>query len=114
MAAGPGPAAPAGLRRAAYSQYPRCVNLLNETRLATNRTPSLSFFNDHNPCTTGRLGQRTAFGWMGYTVRVHRYRYTIWLVWDGHAQQADWSQVAGRELYVYHLRVISIQTKILT
>ena len=74
--------------------------LLNETAIATNNTPSLSFFNDHNPCTTGRLGQRTAFGWMGYTVRVHRYRYTIWLVWDGHAQQADWSQVAGRELYV--------------
>eukprot|EP01043_Picozoa_sp_COSAG02_P020772 COSAG02_NODE_1032_length_15073_cov_6.097970_10_plen_288_part_00 len=102
MAAAPGPSVPAGLKRAAYSQYPRCVNLLNETTIATNKTPHLTFFNDHNPCTTGKLGQRTSFGWMGYTVRVYEYRFTIWLVWDGRIQQADWSKVAGRELYVYN------------
>jgi iduronate 2-sulfatase len=82
-----GPAAPA-LRTEAYSQYPRCKKAAND-----------SSFDPRNPCTTGRMGQRTAFGWMGYSVRTAAWRYTVWLPWDGAAQQARWGAPAGRELY---------------
>ena len=55
----------------------------------------------HNPCTTGPMGQRTAFGWMGYSIRVEGWRFTVWLGWDGQRQQAQWQDEAGRELYAY-------------
>ena len=71
---------------AAFMQYPRCIKpprsvTESDRGMQTERNkhrdkkrgslqpalwpPSLSEFDDHNPCTTGPQGQRTAFGWMG-------------------------------------------------
>ena len=36
---------------------------------------------------------------MGNSIRTSSWRYTIWLSWDGPKQQADWSRMAGSELY---------------
>jgi hypothetical protein len=105
--------APAALRRqsaaiqgkdAAFMQYPRCIKPTpspprftddagingNGSQAAPLWPPSLSEFDDHNPCTTGQQGQRTAFGWMGYSIRTIRWRYTVWLPWNGTSQTAEW------------------------
>jgi hypothetical protein len=47
------------------------------------------------------MTERSAFRFMGYTVRVDRYRYTEWRAWDGGNLTADWSEagLVGAELY---------------
>lgn len=37
--------------------------------------------------------------WMGYSMRTPEFRYTEWAKWDGKTQTADWTRLAGRELY---------------
>ena len=34
-------------------------------------------------------------------LHTQRYRYTCWLAWNGEIQQADWTKIAGRELYLH-------------
>ena len=99
---------------AAFMQYPRCIKP-QRSASSDNRSsslqplawpPSLSEFDDHNPCTTGRQGQRTAFGWMGYSIRTFDWRYSVWLPWNGTSQTADWAVVDAppgtyQELYAH-------------
>ena len=40
-----------------------------------------------------------AFDAMGYSIRSDRWRYTLWVRWDGATKSPKWSQVVGEELY---------------
>jgi iduronate 2-sulfatase len=73
----------------AFSVYPRCP-----PASVTNA----SLFWQDNDCL---MTERSAFRFMGYTVRVDRYRYTEWRAWDGGNLTADWSEagLVGAELY---------------
>ena len=84
---------------AAFMQYPRCLKSQRSASRGKRASslqqpllwpPSLSDFDDHNPCTTGKQGLRSAFGWMGYSIRTVEWRYTVWLPWNGTTQTADW------------------------
>lgn len=39
---------------------------------------------------------------MGYTVRVDKYRYTVWLPFNQTTATPDWSNVLATELYVHN------------
>jgi hypothetical protein len=43
--------------------------------------------------------ERTAFGYMGYSLRTERWRYTEYVRWNGSALMPMWDQVFSRELY---------------
>jgi len=36
---------------------------------------------------------------MGYSIRTDTWRYTRWVVFDGHTYRANWTHVRGEELY---------------
>ena len=45
----------------------------------------------------------SAFAAMGYTIRTDRWRYTLWVKWDGQRlKPAHPEQVVGGELYDHH------------
>ena len=49
------------------------------------------------PCC---LTPRADFDWMGYTMRLADWRYTLWCKWNGVALTADWANGCGPvELY---------------
>ena len=77
-------------KNATISQYPRCAG---STGAEPWEYPS------DNACTAVA---KTGFSVMGYTLRSDRWRYTIWLKWDGAALAvAGWEgdSVVGEELY---------------
>ncbi len=78
-----------------FTQYPRCAG--------TGKGPGVGRmpweFPTNNPCTQVASG---AFDVMGYTARSDRWRYTVWLKWDGKALKVKgWAgdNVVGEELY---------------
>ena len=42
---------------------------------------------------------RTAFDWMGYSVRTRAWRYSLWCAWDGSRLAPDWRNCTGDELF---------------
>jgi arylsulfatase A-like enzyme len=79
--------APANASAYALSVYPRCPASANA-----------SLYWQDNDCMTT---ERTAFRFMGLSLRTPRWRYTEWLPWNA-SLQADWytpGAAAGVELY---------------
>jgi len=82
------------LKTAAYSQFPRCPCVLNETTgLCPDSTPQWE-----NPCLVTPAAN---FTYMGYSIRTDQFRYNEWRFWNGEKLESDWSEegLAGRELY---------------
>jgi hypothetical protein len=106
LAEQPPPAA--AWKRAAFSQYPRCMN-----STIAQQPPYLA---TRDTCTGGDANQVTH---MGYSMRTATWRYAEWPAWkcyglDGNGPNscsnvnstgaawsgaADWTNLAGRELY---------------
>ncbi len=77
-------------KNATFTQYPRCTSGKD---LEPWEYPT------KNPCTTI---DSSKFSVMGYSIRSDRWRYTLWLKWDGKKRQiAGWhaGNVVGEELY---------------
>jgi iduronate 2-sulfatase len=79
-------------KNATFTQYPRCKSTKEGT--PPNDAPWKSPTN--NPCTHVK---DHAFDAMGYSIRSDRWRYTLWVRWDGASKAPIWSQVVGEELY---------------
>ena len=85
------PAVATSVKPRALSVFPRCVH------------PGMPLFGARglpggldNSCLDV---ERTAFTWMGYTMRTDRYRYTEWVRWNGSALAPIWSHLVATELY---------------
>ena len=65
-----GPTPPASVNSHVLTQHPRCPT-----------TPALGLW-DHNLCIEVPAAK---FGWMGYSLRTDRWRYTAWFPWNGTA-----------------------------
>ena len=77
-------------KNATFTQYPRC---LNSKGFEPWEYPS------SNACTSVASD---SFRAMGYSIRTDRWRYTLWVKWDGkHLKPAGWTgdNVVGIELY---------------
>jgi iduronate 2-sulfatase len=80
------------LKDAAFSQMARC--------------PSTGTLGPESACNEVRLAE---IGYMGYSIRTDRWRYTVWLAFNGTANRAVWPSTAavgaggdgllGEELY---------------
>ena len=70
------------VKNASLSQYPRC-----------NPDPDVS---KKDSC---KQTNRTEIGYMGYSMRTDRYRYTEWVKWNGTDLKPEWSNQIGVELY---------------
>jgi arylsulfatase A-like enzyme len=81
-----------GWKNATFTQYPRCKSTDNGT------PPNTASWNSptDNPCTQVESDKFEA---MGYSIRSDRWRYTLWVKWDGSALAPIWDQVVGEELY---------------
>jgi len=75
-----------GWKNATFSQYPRCKS-------KRGIMPWVGATD--NPCTAVA---NTDFDAMGYTIRVERWRYTIFVKWTSN-KTPDWTAVVGEELY---------------
>lgn len=100
--------------RYAFSTFPRC-NCTYETDVidVRNGTCSLGPYRGYpshgGKGVTGGVGASNmhvclettalAFDWMGLSVRSDRWRYTLWMEWDGAALAPRWDRVVGEELY---------------
>ena len=91
-------------KQAAFSQYARPNNAINGGVAYARGLPPYPV----NVPTTGGTE-----GVMGYTMRVHKYRYTEWIAhsnnntgqdWNG----ADWSRIWGRELYSHEANPVPL------
>ena len=49
--------------------------------------------------------ERSAFKFMGYTIRTDEYRYTEFVRWNGSSLSPIWSEVESRELYDHRLDI---------
>lgn len=100
---------PSEWKRAAFSQYPRCMN-----STTASQPP---FLGTRDPCVGHTANQVTH---MGYSMRTTDWRYAEWPAWKCHgidgdvnwcsdmskpgavwSGSADWSELAGRELYAH-------------
>lgn len=72
------------VKRAAFSQYPR-----------PGITPSVHPDSDQCPARDATV--------MGYSMRTLRYRYTVWLRFNGTTLTSDWSDILAQELYDHKL-----------
>jgi len=75
-------------KNATFTQYPRCKS--TKTGQMPWEYPSDS------ACTNVQSSQ---FDAMGFTIRVDRWRYTLWLKWDGANLKPIPSAEVGEELY---------------
>lgn len=91
----PGSAAAMALVRrnfsAAFSQHARCLN---------NNTDDPFVVADACPSIP-----RTELDWMGYSIRVAEFRFTMWVKWNGALLTPDWSVVNATELYDWRKEV---------
>lgn len=81
------PAAPAGAKDYAFSEFPQCP--IDPT---------------NNLWHTGKGCQNLArelIGYFGFSVRSASFRYTEWHPWIGKELKADWNTMTGVELYDY-------------
>jgi len=100
---------PHAWKRAAFSQYPRCMN--------STQAQDPPFLPTRDPCVSHTANQVTH---MGYSMRTPLWRYAEWPAWKCHglggdpnwcsnmsapdavwSGAADWSELAGRELYAH-------------
>jgi iduronate 2-sulfatase len=100
---------PDAWKRAAFSQYPRCMN--------STQAQTAPFLATRDPCVGHTANQVTH---MGYSMRTSDWRYAEWPAWkcfglDGDVNwcsnmsepsavwsgAADWTELAGRELYAH-------------
>lgn len=72
------------IKRAAFSQYPR-----------PGITPSVQPDSDQCHARDATV--------MGYSMRMLRYRYTVWLRFNGTTLTSDWSDIVAQELYDHKL-----------
>jgi iduronate 2-sulfatase len=82
--------APSLWKNATFTPYPRCNS---------KRFPSLApwVYPSDNACTGD---ESSTFAAMGYSIRTDRWRYTLWLRWDGaKLDKVSWDAVTGEELY---------------
>ena len=89
--------APSLWTNATFTQYPRCdsKHAMSPTDPETGEAPWL--YPSDNPCTQV---EHTEFRAMGYSIRTARWRYTLWLQWDGEkSDKVSWDAVVGEELY---------------
>ena len=71
------------------SQYPRCTS-------KSNGDEPWDYPSD-NACTSVASNNFSA---MGYSIRSDRWRYTLWLAWDGEKlDKVSWDAIHGEELY---------------
>ena len=98
-----------GVKRYAFSQFPRCnctyessaLDTLNGTcvseyeNLWTNQTGPKGAGNNHVCLFT----PAAEFNWMGYSIRAELYRYTLFVDWNGLALRPVWGSVQSEELY---------------
>ena len=92
--------------RYAFSTFPRC-NCTYETDVIDVRNGTCPLGPYHG--MTGGVGASNmhvcletsalAFDWMGLSIRSDRWRYTLWMEWDGAALAPRWDRVVGEELY---------------
>lgn len=76
-------------KNATFTQYPRCTS-------KTNGDEPWDYPSD-NACTGVASDE---FAAMGYSIRSDRWRYTLWLAWDGEQlDKESWDAVHGEELY---------------
>jgi iduronate 2-sulfatase len=89
--------APSLWKNATFTQYPRCDSSSVFTR--TDPETGLAPWNypSDNACTSV---EDNGFAAMGYSIRTDRWRYTLWLQWDGaKLDKVSWNAVHGEELY---------------
>ena len=80
-------------------QYPRCNSTGGQGggKKAMNGTAEPWDYPSDNACT-GETSD--LFSAMGYSIRTDRWRYTLWLQWDGAKRdKVSWDAVHGEELY---------------
>lgn len=75
---------------AAFSQHARCL------RNATGGYTPIDPFKVADSCT---MTPRSQIDFMGYSIRNRNWRLTLWVAWNGHTLQPDWSRVNATELY---------------
>lgn len=85
----------------ALSQHPRCwVDGLEHNRKNLEHAGGVPFTDDEfrnmNRCAHDSPAK---FGFMGYSLRTTRWRYTEWAVWNALLLIPDWTHVAAAELY---------------
>ena len=73
-------------KNATFTQYPRCSSSAGEPWVAPT----------NDACTEQHA---STFAAMGYSIRSSRFRYTLWVKWNGDTLKPDYSQVVGEELY---------------
>eukprot|EP00041_Stephanoeca_diplocostata_P034237 m.1153084 g.1153084 ORF g.1153084 m.1153084 type:complete len:291 (+) comp24486_c0_seq18:1650-2522(+) len=79
-----------------FSQYSRCPGDRNWPDKYPGKHPAWFM----NNCEKVPAPNITS---MGYTVRTHSWRYTLWLEWDGASCSPKWASTTnyGRELYAH-------------
>eukprot|EP00928_Gymnodinium_smaydae_P063613 TRINITY_DN47134_c0_g1_i1.p1 TRINITY_DN47134_c0_g1~~TRINITY_DN47134_c0_g1_i1.p1 ORF type:complete len:281 (-),score=36.71 TRINITY_DN47134_c0_g1_i1:218-934(-) len=82
----------ASAKHAAFSQMARCV-----TDAITGK--EIDIWTTADSCTRT---PKDKIGYMGYSVRVSTWRFTMWLEWDGLQLAANWNKVNATELYDHH------------
>ena len=86
------PSRTAAFKPYALSTFPRCEHV-GMPIYGQRGAPGAG---EDNSC----LGiERTAFTYMGYSMRTDRYRYTEWLLWNGSALAPLWDARVATELY---------------
>ena len=81
------PAAPAGAKDYAFSEFPQCPT-----------DPSVNLWHTGTGCQNAA---REQIGYFGFSVRSASFRYTEWHPWIGKELKADWNMMTGVELYDY-------------
>ena len=82
----------ASWKNATFTQYPRCRS---DAKGAPPQTEPWVAPSD-NACTAV---EDSNFDAMGYSIRSDRWRYTLWVKWDGAKLAPIWDAVVGEELY---------------
>eukprot|EP00756_Hemistasia_phaeocysticola_P024465 Hpha_TRINITY_DN1594_c0_g1::TRINITY_DN1594_c0_g1_i1::g.57146::m.57146/K01136/IDS; iduronate 2-sulfatase len=79
-------------KNATFTQYPRCKS--DDKGAPPQTEPWIS--PTDNACTGV---EDSNFDAMGYSIRSDRWRYTLWVKWDGVKLAPLWNEIVGEELY---------------
>ena len=96
-------------KKYAFSQFPRCNCTYETSEIdSLNGTCQSSYMNawTHETGPKGAANNHvclytpaSSFNWMGYSVRSEKYRYTMFVDWNGLAMRPVWESVQSEELY---------------
>ena len=96
-------------KKYAFSQFPRCnCTYATDVPGTLNGTCRSTYANawTHETGATGAANGHVClftpaseFNWMGYSIRAERYRYTLFVEWNGLKLRPLWERVQSEELY---------------